>query len=125
MFVGASMALFNTYGGTFLIEISRPSRHAVVRKAALFPGAERSNGFSMELTFLGTRDEIDARSRQHRMHTSLMVSDHGADVMIDYGLDFGQTRAATVARAMIKVCQRDQKNSKWRQEPPWPPSAEK
>ena len=42
----------------------------------------------MNLTFLGTRGEIDARARRHRMHTSLLVSYRGANVMIDCGLDW-------------------------------------
>ena len=42
----------------------------------------------MILTFLGTRGEIDARTRRHRMHTSLLVSYRGANVMIDCGLDW-------------------------------------
>jgi hypothetical protein len=42
----------------------------------------------MELTFLGTRGEIERRTRRHRMHTSLMVSHRGARVMIDCGLDW-------------------------------------
>jgi phosphoribosyl 1,2-cyclic phosphodiesterase len=42
----------------------------------------------MEPTFLGTRGEIDARTRRYRMHTSLLVSYRTADVMIDCGLDW-------------------------------------
>src|SRR3989475_12127980 len=42
----------------------------------------------MKLTFLGTRGEIDTRTRRHRMHTSLLVSHGGAHVMIDCGLDW-------------------------------------
>jgi phosphoribosyl 1,2-cyclic phosphodiesterase len=42
----------------------------------------------VNLTFLGTRGEIDARTRRHRMHTSLLVSHRGARVMIDCGLDW-------------------------------------
>jgi ribonuclease BN (tRNA processing enzyme) len=42
----------------------------------------------MKLTFLGTRGEIDARTRRHRMHASLLVSHRGARVMIDCGLDW-------------------------------------
>ena len=42
----------------------------------------------MNLTFLGTRGEIEARTRRHRMHTSLLVSYRGANVMIDAGLDW-------------------------------------
>src|SRR5256714_1961635 len=42
----------------------------------------------MKLTFLGTRGEIEARTRRHRMHTSLLVSYGGERVMIDCGLDW-------------------------------------
>src|SRR5437016_1544736 len=42
----------------------------------------------MKLTFLGTRGEIDARTRWHRMHSSLLVSYRRANVLIDCGLDW-------------------------------------
>jgi glyoxylase-like metal-dependent hydrolase (beta-lactamase superfamily II) len=42
----------------------------------------------VKLTFLGTRGEIEKRTRRHKMHTSLMVSYRGAQVMIDCGLDW-------------------------------------
>jgi phosphoribosyl 1,2-cyclic phosphodiesterase len=42
----------------------------------------------MNLTFLGTRGEIDVRTRRHRMHTSLLVSYRSANVMIDAGFDW-------------------------------------
>jgi phosphoribosyl 1,2-cyclic phosphodiesterase len=42
----------------------------------------------MKLTFLGTRGEIDARTRRHRMHSSLVVSYLDVSVMIDCGLDW-------------------------------------
>jgi ribonuclease BN (tRNA processing enzyme) len=42
----------------------------------------------MKLTFLGTRGEIDARTRRHRMHCSVLVSYRSARVMIDCGLDW-------------------------------------
>jgi len=42
----------------------------------------------VNLTFLGTRGEIKARTRQHRMYTSLLVLHRGARVMIDCGLDW-------------------------------------
>jgi phosphoribosyl 1,2-cyclic phosphodiesterase len=42
----------------------------------------------MELKFLGTRGEIEAQTRRHRLHTSLLVSHRGARVMIDCGLDW-------------------------------------
>jgi ribonuclease BN (tRNA processing enzyme) len=37
----------------------------------------------MKLTFLGTRGNIDARTRRHRMHSSLLVSYYRNRVMID------------------------------------------
>src|SRR5437762_4071630 len=42
----------------------------------------------MKLTFLGTRGEIEAQTRRHRMHTSLLVLHRAARVMIDCGLDW-------------------------------------
>lgn len=42
----------------------------------------------MKLTFLGTRGEIEARTRRHRMHTSLLVEYRGGRVMIDAGADW-------------------------------------
>jgi phosphoribosyl 1,2-cyclic phosphodiesterase len=42
----------------------------------------------VNLIFLGTRGEIDARTRRHRMHTALLVSYRSAHVMIDRGLDW-------------------------------------
>lgn len=42
----------------------------------------------MKLVFLGTRGEIDARTRRHRMHTSLEVAYYGRRVMIDAGEDW-------------------------------------
>jgi len=42
----------------------------------------------MKLTFLGTRCEIEARTRRHRMHSSLLVSYRSTRVMIDCGLDW-------------------------------------
>lgn len=42
----------------------------------------------MKLKFLGTRGEIDVRTRRHRMHSSLAVSYDGCEIMIDCGLDW-------------------------------------
>src|SRR4029077_1383860 len=46
------------------------------------------NSSRMKLTFLGTRGEIEARTRRHRMHSSLLVFYRGCNVMIDCGLDW-------------------------------------
>jgi ribonuclease BN (tRNA processing enzyme) len=42
----------------------------------------------VKLTFLGTRGEIEARTRRHNMHSSLMVSYRGRKVMVDCGADW-------------------------------------
>lgn len=42
----------------------------------------------MELTFLGTRGEIEIHSRLHRRHSALLVRRNGARVMIDCGADW-------------------------------------
>src|SRR6266513_1146271 len=42
----------------------------------------------MKLTFLGTRGEIEARTRRHYMHSSLLISYRSAALMIDCGLDW-------------------------------------
>ncbi len=42
----------------------------------------------MRLTFLGTRGNIRARSRLHRMHAALLVQGRGRPVMIDCGRDW-------------------------------------
>lgn len=42
----------------------------------------------MKLTFLGTRGYIDASTRRHRMHASLLVAYRGKSVMIDCGEDW-------------------------------------
>lgn len=42
----------------------------------------------MKLVFLGTRGEIEARTRRHGRHTSLLVAYYGRRVMIDAGEDW-------------------------------------
>ena len=42
----------------------------------------------MEFTFLGTRGEIDIRSRRHRRHSAALVEHKGARIMIDCGADW-------------------------------------
>lgn len=43
---------------------------------------------NIELTFLGTRGEIEARSRRHRRHSALLVKCGRARIMIDCGADW-------------------------------------
>jgi phosphoribosyl 1,2-cyclic phosphodiesterase len=42
----------------------------------------------IELTFLGTRGEIDVHSRRHRRHSALLVRHSEARIMIDCGADW-------------------------------------
>lgn len=42
----------------------------------------------MKLEFLGTRGNIEARTRRHHMHSSLLVSYYGQAVMVDCGEDW-------------------------------------
>lgn len=42
----------------------------------------------MKLTFLGTRGYIEAHSRRHQMHSSLMVSYYNKNIMVDCGEDW-------------------------------------
>jgi phosphoribosyl 1,2-cyclic phosphodiesterase len=42
----------------------------------------------MKLTFLGTRGNINAWTRRHRMHAAALVAYHGQAVMIDCGEDW-------------------------------------
>jgi phosphoribosyl 1,2-cyclic phosphodiesterase len=53
-----------------------------------------------ELTFLGTRGEIEARSRCHRRHSALLVQHGSARIMIDCGRDWLH-RLGTIAPTAI------------------------
>ncbi|MEN8376639.1 MAG: MBL fold metallo-hydrolase [Gemmatimonadota bacterium] len=55
----------------------------------------------MRLVFLGTRGEIEARTRRHRMHTSLEVSYRGRRVMIDAGEDWRGKLGPVAPRAIV------------------------
>jgi phosphoribosyl 1,2-cyclic phosphodiesterase len=52
------------------------------------------------LTFLGTRGEIDARSRRHRRHSALLAEHGNARIMIDCGADW-LGRLKTIAPTAI------------------------
>jgi phosphoribosyl 1,2-cyclic phosphodiesterase len=54
----------------------------------------------LSLTFLGTRGEIDARSRLHRRHSALLVRLGRARIMIDCGADW-LNRAARIRPSAI------------------------
>jgi phosphoribosyl 1,2-cyclic phosphodiesterase len=48
----------------------------------------KANTGTLKLTFLGTRGEIDVRSRRHRRHSSVLVQYDAARIMIDCGADW-------------------------------------
>jgi phosphoribosyl 1,2-cyclic phosphodiesterase len=43
---------------------------------------------AIELTFLGTRGEIEVRSRRHQRHSALLIEHENARIMIDCGADW-------------------------------------
>lgn len=55
----------------------------------------------IELTFLGTRGEIDVRSRRHRRHSSLLVRQRDARIMIDCGADWLDRLTAIAPTAIV------------------------
>ena len=57
----------------------------------------------MKLVFLGTRGEIEARTRRHRMHTSLLVSYRSTRLMIDCGLDWLGKFERLRSRAIVLI----------------------
>jgi len=55
----------------------------------------------MTLTFLGTRGNIDIRSRRHFRHTATMVAHHRARIMIDCGADWLRAAARLQPSAIV------------------------
>jgi len=55
----------------------------------------------MELTFLGTRGEIEIRSRRHRRHSALLVCQNDARIMIDCGADWLNRLGAIAPTAIV------------------------
>lgn len=53
------------------------------------------------LTFLGTRGEIDVRTRRHRRHSSLLVQRADARVMIDCGADWLRLLGRVMPTAIV------------------------
>lgn len=55
----------------------------------------------MRITFLGTRSDIEARSRRHRRHTAVMIHHGGRRVMVDCGADWLGRVAALAPDAIV------------------------
>jgi phosphoribosyl 1,2-cyclic phosphodiesterase len=55
----------------------------------------------MRLTFLGTRGEIEARTRRHRRHSALLVSRRRTRILIDCGADWRGRVAAIRPDAIV------------------------
>jgi phosphoribosyl 1,2-cyclic phosphodiesterase len=60
----------------------------------------RARSGTIELTFLGTRGEIDVRSRRHYRHSALLIAHGDARIMIDCGTDWLR-RISTIAPTAI------------------------
>lgn len=57
---------------------------------------------AVTLTFLGTRGEIEARSRRHRRHSAALIQCGNARVMIDCGKDWlGRLRKVAPTAIML------------------------
>lgn len=68
-----------------------PSRSKIWLAMQHFGDSDRDR---IGLVFLGTRGEIDIRSRRHRRHSAALVEHAGARVMIDCGADWrGRTNS--------------------------------
>jgi phosphoribosyl 1,2-cyclic phosphodiesterase len=55
----------------------------------------------MKLTFLGTRGNIEARSRRHKRHSALLVTYHHTRLMIDCGADWRSEIASVAPKAIL------------------------
>jgi phosphoribosyl 1,2-cyclic phosphodiesterase len=61
----------------------------------------QTNARPIELTFLGTRGEIDVHSRRHRRHSALLVRHAEARIMIDCGADWLQLIGSLAPSAIV------------------------
>lgn len=61
----------------------------------------RSGERAIELTFLGTRGEIEPRSRRHRRHSALLLRKGRARVMIDCGADWLKVLHSVAPTAIV------------------------
>jgi phosphoribosyl 1,2-cyclic phosphodiesterase len=71
----------------------------VRRNRALWQTVAAKNAV-LKLTFLGTRGEIEIRSRRHRRHSALLIEHNNARIMIDCGADW-LGRLSTIAPTAI------------------------
>jgi glyoxylase-like metal-dependent hydrolase (beta-lactamase superfamily II) len=55
----------------------------------------------VKLRFLGTRGEIEARTRRHYRHSSLAVAYRGRELIVDCGLDWQGTIARLRPKAIV------------------------
>lgn len=53
------------------------------------------------VTFLGTRGEIDIRSRRHRLHSALLIQHADSRIMLDCGADWRSRLSAVAPTAIL------------------------
>lgn len=58
------------------------------RRPAIRRTAQTDGTNTIELIFLGTRGEINVRSRRHQQHSALLIEHEDARIMIDCGADW-------------------------------------
>lgn len=74
----------------------------------------------MKLQFLGTRGEIDARSRRHRRHSVLQVSHRGRTLLVDCGRDWLGRLPRVDAEALLLTHAHPDHAAGLRDGAPWP-----
>jgi phosphoribosyl 1,2-cyclic phosphodiesterase len=77
------------------------ARCGMLKQGKLARGSKRSEVRTFQLTFLGTRGEIDIYSRRHRRHSALLIQHKDARIMIDCGADWRRRIRAVAPTAII------------------------
>lgn len=83
-----------------MMQINRPSVTKYRASRARIPAERPPASGSIELVFLGTRGEIERRTRRHWRHSALLLRYGRARIMVDCGADW-RRRVARLAPSAI------------------------